>query len=652
MKTISIAIAVLILVVLPWSALVVSPVYALNTPQIVSVNPPSGSSVGSTVCIRAKIQWDDEFRAMRIRFGNEGWQESAEVEFERCFVTGHLSSGWYTIRVEAARKGDNSWSSPTVTETNYELTASAQPTPTPTTSTPPKGPAITEVSFNPSGGAQVGTTVGIHIKVDSSSPGAIRIFVPCGGVAHFEHTVPEYDTTWNTDTCGAGEQTVRVCTRHKNDPNWENATCTERSYSLSSPPADAPSASFWADTGSIQQGQCTWLHWSTSNATTVDIDGSVVSASGNMKVCPTVTKHYSLKAIGPGGTATRSLSITVSAAISTDVPDYSGYFSTGDVIQIGYDVFVMLNGQRRLVPNPDTLDALGIPRSWIDNKGLSDFQLKTITRGPDIPDVNRDPAGFDAFKARYFPNTTPIVPATATPRELVLQPTPTSTPRPTTRSGLGEEQQPSIGGLPMGWDPGTDPSVGGGTINIFGFEIRLPSFEVRAGSAQDLFLKNQCTRFVAGKRPDVAQWIGDRPRHAKFWDNRAQANGGPPVDKKPRKGDIAVWEAGCGGAPADPNNICNPPSHLACGHVAYVIRASTDRTKIWVEEANWNTDRSGQAIDVLPCMSFIHEPGSAASDSHVGDRPAQEGSGTEGRICPSWLPGLFCGIYDFIFGGG
>jgi hypothetical protein len=105
----------------------------------------------------------------------------------------------------------------------------------------------------------------------------------------------------------------------------------------------------------------------------------------------------------------------VSAVASTDVPDYSSYFSTGDVIEIGYNIFVMTDGQRRLVPNPDTLDALGIPRSWINNKGLSDLQLQTISRGPDIPDVNRDRAGFDAFKARYFPNTTPIVPSTSTP---------------------------------------------------------------------------------------------------------------------------------------------------------------------------------------------------------------------------------------------
>lgn len=210
-----------------------------------------------------------------------------------------------------SRHGDNNWSSPTSAEQSYQLTAGSSST------TPPAGPAISQVILSPSGGVQVGQTVGIHIKVETSNPGAIRIFAPCGSVAHFEHTVPEYDTTWNTSGCGQGTQTVRVCARHVNDPNWQSATCTERSYSLSSPPPEAPTADFWADSTTIQQGQCTVLHWTTGNATSVDIDGTSVDRSGSMRVCPTVTKHYSLKAVGSGGEATRSVSIVVSATGTT-----------------------------------------------------------------------------------------------------------------------------------------------------------------------------------------------------------------------------------------------------------------------------------------------------------------------------------------------
>jgi len=56
------------------------------------------------------------------------------------------------------------------------------------------------------------------------------------------------------------------------------------------------------------------------------------------------------------------------------------------------------------------LDALGIPRSWVNNRGFSKSELKAIHRGEDIPDVNRDYQGFIDFKNRYFPNTTPIIP--------------------------------------------------------------------------------------------------------------------------------------------------------------------------------------------------------------------------------------------------
>lgn len=386
---------------------------ALGTPQIIVIDPPSPSPVGTSVRVRAKVNWDSDFSCMRMRFGSGGWEESCEIEYERNFSTGHLAAGWYPVRVEVKSVNDPNWSNPTSTEANYQLTAgSAPPTATPAPVTP-YGPVVSQVIFSPDS-ATVGQIVGIHIKVESTNPGAIRIYVPCGGVAHFEHTVPEYDTTWNTGGCGSGWQNVRVCARHVNDPNWQYAYCVDKSIFLNQAATSAPSADFWADTGTISQGQCTWIHWKTTNASAVDIDGSYVAASGDMQVCPTVTKHYSLKAVGAGGEATRSLSIVVSAVATQ--PSVSGSFKTGDVIQIGYDVFVIVGGERRLVPNPETLDALGIPRSWINNKGFSVSQLNTILKGRDIPDVNRDPSGFRAFKNTYFPNTKPIVPSTATPR--------------------------------------------------------------------------------------------------------------------------------------------------------------------------------------------------------------------------------------------
>ncbi|MCL4528031.1 MAG: hypothetical protein M1282_01290, partial [Chloroflexi bacterium] len=45
------------------------------------------------------------------------------------------------------------------------------------------------------------------------------------------------------------------------------------------------------------------------------------------------------------------------------------------IINIGPDVFVIFCGERRLVPNPETLDALGINRNMIDNMGMSDVRV-------------------------------------------------------------------------------------------------------------------------------------------------------------------------------------------------------------------------------------------------------------------------------------
>lgn len=377
--------------------------HALGTPQIVSINPSSPAQVGTCITIRARVDWDSEYRAMRIRFGNEGWQESSETEFERNFCTSNYSPGWYTIRVEVAGQGDNSWSNPRVAETQFELTGQPEPS---------KGPSISQFNFNPSGGANVGDSVNIHIKVDSNNPGATTLTADCGGLSKNETSEVEFDSNWNTNGCPAQAVNILACSRAVDDPNWTNATCSSRSYTLSSPPAvvPVPIAELWVDSNQVSKGQCTYLHWQTSNAERVDIDGNTVQNSGDQQVCPTVTKKYSLSATNQSGTANRNLTIIVSD--NQQPSNVADYFQTRDIIQIGYDIYVIVNGERRLVPNPETLDALGISRSWIDNKGFGDSDLKTISLGQDIPDVNRDPSGFAAFKNNYFSNTIPIVPGT------------------------------------------------------------------------------------------------------------------------------------------------------------------------------------------------------------------------------------------------
>ncbi|KKW06166.1 MAG: seg [candidate division CPR1 bacterium GW2011_GWC1_49_13] len=588
------------------ASLSTTPALALGNPQIDSVSPGSGAPVGSNVCIRVSINWDDEYRAMRVRFGSEGWQESSETSFERCFGTGHLSPGTYQIRVEASRKDDNSWSNPNVATQNYELTAGSgggggntSPTKTPSGGSVPYGPNISQISFSPSGGAQVGANVNVHIKVDSNNPGAISLTPSCGNTAHAEHTSPEFDTTWNTSGCGAGEQFIRVCARHKDDPNWTYATCKKGFYQLSSPPSQAPTADFWVDDDSLVQGECTDLRWKTTNAEQVDIDGTVVAKSGSSTVCPGITTRYSLKAVGSGGTATRSLTVTVSTISATDAPDYSRYFSTGDVIQIGSDIFVIVNGQRRLVPNPETLDALGITRSMINNRGLNGTQLATISRGSDIPDVKRDRSGFDAFKSQYFPHTTPIVPASPTP---FSQPESVQPSQESESNGGGV----STGQQPLGWDVSPDPYPSATDRVQSWFESVLDFISSEAKAYSEWLPRNdfpdstECVGFVANtKCRDALYWL-DYEAHAYKWVDMASSEKarelGVRVYTTPQPGDIAVWDrGGCGEA------------NSTYGHVAYVSSVNPDGT-FNVVESNWSGNhREGRRanVEVLSCMSFI-----------------------------------------------
>ena len=61
-------------------------------------------------------------------------------------------------------------------------------------------------------------------------------------------------------------------------------------------------------------------------------------------------------------------------------PD-NGQSVFGGIINIGPDIYVIICGERRSVPNPATLDALGINRNMIDNMELDDVGLTAIPRG-------------------------------------------------------------------------------------------------------------------------------------------------------------------------------------------------------------------------------------------------------------------------------
>ena len=213
-----------------------STVFALGTPSITSISPGSPSPVGTSVEICAKVVWDSDFRSMRIRFGNEGWQEQSSPEFCRGFGTGHLSPGWYTIRVEVARQGDNSWSSPTVAEASYQLTQAAPP-PQPSCSiqslnvTPGSGTVGTQFSISGSGSCDTGVRA-IRFKID-------------GGII-YELGAPSATTTWNSSGTWTGTHTATVEVAGWGDNSWSYAASQSAQFIVSAagspppPPPDSP----------------------------------------------------------------------------------------------------------------------------------------------------------------------------------------------------------------------------------------------------------------------------------------------------------------------------------------------------------------------------------------------------------------------------
>jgi peptidoglycan-associated lipoprotein len=77
--------------------------------------------------------------------------------------------------------------------------------------------------------------------------------------------------------------------------------------------AAAPTITLRAQPGTIDRGGSTTLQWDAKNATSVAITPGVgnVAATGNRSVNPTSSVTYTATAMGPGGSATDTVSITV-----------------------------------------------------------------------------------------------------------------------------------------------------------------------------------------------------------------------------------------------------------------------------------------------------------------------------------------------------
>jgi hypothetical protein len=79
------------------------------------------------------------------------------------------------------------------------------------------------------------------------------------------------------------------------------------------PPPAMPTASLTANPTSIQSGASSTLTWSTTNATSVTLNGAAVALSGSQPYMPTMTTTYTLVASNSAGSATATATVTVTA---------------------------------------------------------------------------------------------------------------------------------------------------------------------------------------------------------------------------------------------------------------------------------------------------------------------------------------------------
>ncbi len=116
-----------------------------------------------------------------------------------------------------------------------------------------------------------------------------------------------YETYW---ACHTAEGIAMA----KEAAAMANALCPMRAAPPPPPPPPpTPTVSLSANPASIQQGQCSTLTWSSTNASQASIDQGIggVDLSGSRQVCPASNTPYTITAAGAGGSRTASTTVAV-----------------------------------------------------------------------------------------------------------------------------------------------------------------------------------------------------------------------------------------------------------------------------------------------------------------------------------------------------
>jgi len=163
---------------------------------------------------------------------------------------------------------------------------------------------------------------------------------------------------------------------------YEEGTLENKGCPVEEVDEDAPVIRFDVSEESISSGQSVNLIWMVSNADEVTIDQGVgaVDAEGRRRVRPTETTTYTITAVGPGGTRTKSIDITVESAAGPSI-DFS---ASSESIQKGQPVTLtwMVNGATEVniegIGNVRTSGSRTVKPS---NVGITTFTLTAIGPG-------------------------------------------------------------------------------------------------------------------------------------------------------------------------------------------------------------------------------------------------------------------------------
>jgi len=154
----------------------------------------------------------------------------------------------------------------------------------------------------------------------------------------------------------AGTTSIQTALR-----NFESVLATVKPSAL-----PAVDVTLRAEPASVEKGRSVALVWSSSNATTLDLEPAIgrVAAGGGTSVSPQESSNYVLTATGPGGTKTASVFVTVTApaALPTIVLMEPSAAGEGQTVEVASSPLII----RGVV-----MDVSGMPVVTVNGKSVT-----------------------------------------------------------------------------------------------------------------------------------------------------------------------------------------------------------------------------------------------------------------------------------------